>query len=181
MRNDPCLKKSILIAVFFGRRGHDDCSCPVQWHQFRESTVAVHARDSALQELVLTYPNTIVQLPRFEASVLMHSAHTNESGVRRMKTSQEHTMAQTSATATRGQVGAIKVARCKVGGNMPETAIRLKYKAVRSATSTLAASISVEDQMVQSCPEASAGDAAVHWVRAFKTKGYLCRARKQQS
>jgi len=26
-----------------------------------------------------------------------------------------------------------------------------------------------------------AGDPAVYWVRTLKTKGYLCRARKQQS
>jgi len=45
---DPCLKKSILVAAVFGRRGHDDCICPVQWRRFRESTVRVHARDLPL-------------------------------------------------------------------------------------------------------------------------------------
>ncbi|MGA7927852.1 MAG: 2Fe-2S iron-sulfur cluster-binding protein [Candidatus Sulfotelmatobacter sp.] len=40
-------------AVDLGRRrfwepGYDDCSCPVQWRRFRESTVRVHARDLPL-------------------------------------------------------------------------------------------------------------------------------------
>ena len=65
----------------------------------------------------------------------------------------------------RRQVGAIQAARCRVGSNTPETAIRLKYKAVRSATSALAASISAEDQMVQSCPEAS----PMKWHQAHTT------------
>ena len=64
-------------------------------------------------------------------------------------------MAQTSATAARGQEEAIQAARGRVGNEMRDTAIRSQYKAVRSATSTLAARISAEDQMVQSCPEAS--------------------------
>ncbi len=33
-------------------------------------------------------------------------------------------MAQTSASAARGQVGVIQSARCRVGNNMPETGIR---------------------------------------------------------
>ena len=48
---------------------------------------------------------------------------------------------------------------------MLETAIRSKYKAVRSATSALAASFSAEDQMVQSCPEAS----PMKWHQAHTT------------
>jgi hypothetical protein len=74
-------------------------------------------------------------------------------------------MARTSATATRSQEGAIQAARCRVGSNMPETAIRLQYKAVRSATSALAASMSAEDQLVQSCPEAS----PMKWHQAHTT------------
>ena len=74
-------------------------------------------------------------------------------------------MAQTSVTAARGQVGAIQADRCGVGSDMRETAIRSKYKAVRSATSALAASMSAEDQMVQSCPEAS----PTKWHQAHTT------------
>jgi ergothioneine biosynthesis protein EgtB len=45
------------------------------------------------------------------------------------------------------------------------SALASKYKAVRSMTSTLAASLSTEDQMVQSCPEAS----PVKWHQAHTT------------
>ncbi|MGB8011325.1 MAG: hypothetical protein WCF68_06915 [Terriglobales bacterium] len=48
---------------------------------------------------------------------------------------------------------------------MRDTAIRSKYTAVRSATSALAASMSAEDQMVQSCPEAS----PMKWHQAHTT------------
>src|SRR5271170_5810964 len=41
----------------------------------------------------------------------------------------------------------------------------LKYKAVRSMTRSLAASLSAEDQMVQSCPEAS----PTKWHQAHTT------------
>jgi ergothioneine biosynthesis protein EgtB len=64
-------------------------------------------------------------------------------------------MAQTSVIAAPGQALAIEVGRRRVGSNVRDTDIRSKYKAVRSATSALAASMSAEDQMVQSCPEAS--------------------------
>jgi RNA polymerase sigma-70 factor (ECF subfamily) len=47
--------------------------------------------------------NTFVQLPRFDASVFMHPAHTNESRMRERKTPQEDTMTQVSATAAQDQ------------------------------------------------------------------------------
>ena len=74
-------------------------------------------------------------------------------------------MAQNSASAARGQVGAIQAARRRVGSDVRDTAIRSKYEAVRSATSALAARISAEDQMVQSCPEAS----PMKWHQAHTT------------
>jgi len=48
---------------------------------------------------------------------------------------------------------------------MRDTAVRSQYKAVRSATSAIAADISAEDQMVQSCPEAS----PMKWHQAHTT------------
>ena len=74
-------------------------------------------------------------------------------------------MAQTSAIAARGEEEATRAARCGVGSDIPESAIRLKYRDVRSATSALAASLSAEDQMVQSCPEAS----PTKWHQAHTT------------
>ena len=64
-------------------------------------------------------------------------------------------MVQTGVTAAPAQVGAIKADRRRVGSDVRNNAIRSKYKAVRAATSALAARVSAEDQMVQSCPEAS--------------------------
>ncbi len=74
-------------------------------------------------------------------------------------------MAQSSATAARGQAEGLEAVCPRVARNMPDTAIRSQYKAVRSATSVLAAGISVEDQMVQSCPEAS----PMKWHQAHTT------------
>jgi len=74
-------------------------------------------------------------------------------------------MAQSSATAARGQAEGLEAVRPRVGRDMPDSAIRSQYKAVRSATSVLAAGISVEDQMVQSCPEAS----PMKWHQAHTT------------
>lgn len=74
-------------------------------------------------------------------------------------------MAQTSATAARGREEGLQGARSTVVSDMRDTAIRSQYKAVRSATSALAASISAEDQMVQSCPEAS----PMKWHQAHTT------------
>jgi len=74
-------------------------------------------------------------------------------------------MAQTATIAARCQGEGIEAARCDVGRDVLDTAIRSKYKAVRSATSALAASFSAEDQMVQSCPEAS----PMKWHQAHTT------------
>jgi ergothioneine biosynthesis protein EgtB len=63
------------------------------------------------------------------------------------------------------QALAIEVGRRRVGSNVRDTDIRSKYKAVRSATSALAATMSAEDQMVQSCPEAS----PMKWHQAHTT------------
>jgi hypothetical protein len=82
-----------------------------------------------------------------------------------METAQEDTMAQTGAIAGRGQVEAIQAARCRVGRDVLDTTIRSRYKAVRSATSALTASFSADDQMVQSCPEAS----PMKWHEAHTT------------
>lgn len=74
-------------------------------------------------------------------------------------------MAQTGVTEAPGRVEAIQADGCGVGSDVRDSAIRSKYEAVRSATSTLAASMSAEDQMVQSCPEAS----PVKWHQAHTT------------
>jgi len=74
-------------------------------------------------------------------------------------------MAQTSPTAARGQGGSVQAVRSRVRSDMPDYAIRSRYKAVRSATSALAANILAEDQMVQSCPEAS----PMKWHQAHTT------------
>ncbi len=52
-------------------------------------------------------------------------------------------MAETGATAARGRVGTTQAARCRAGSDVRDTAIRSKYKAVRSATSALAARMAV--------------------------------------
>jgi ergothioneine biosynthesis protein EgtB len=74
-------------------------------------------------------------------------------------------MAQTVAIAERDEAGSIQAARCTVGIDVPDATIRSRYKAVRSATSALTASFSAEDQMVQSCPEAS----PMKWHQAHTT------------
>ncbi len=74
-------------------------------------------------------------------------------------------MVQTSATATRDQGESFQGVRSRVKSDMPDSAIRSQYKAVRLATSALAANISAEDQMVQSCPEAS----PTKWHQAHTT------------
>ena len=74
-------------------------------------------------------------------------------------------MAQTGAIAERGRAGAMQAARCRVGSDVLDATIRSRYKAVRSATSGLAANFSAEDQMVQSCPEAS----PMKWHQAHTT------------
>ena len=74
-------------------------------------------------------------------------------------------MAQTGATAARGQGEGLQGVRSRIRSDMADSAIRSQYKAVRSATSALAANISAEDQMVQSCPEAS----PMKWHQAHTT------------
>jgi hypothetical protein len=74
-------------------------------------------------------------------------------------------MAQAGVTAAPGQLEAIQADGCGVGSDVRGCAIRSKYKAVRLATSALAASMSAEDQMVQSCPEAS----PMKWHQAHTT------------
>jgi DinB superfamily len=82
-----------------------------------------------------------------------------------MKSSQEQTMVQIDVTAAPGQVEAIQADGYGVGSDVRDRAIRSGYKAVRSVTSALAASMSAEDQMVQSCPEAS----PMKWHQAHTT------------
>ena len=74
-------------------------------------------------------------------------------------------MPQTEAITARGQRGVMQAPRRSVGSDVLETTIRSRYKTVRSATSAMAASFSAEDQMVQSCPEAS----PMKWHQAHTT------------
>ena len=74
-------------------------------------------------------------------------------------------MAESSLTAARGQGESFQGIHSRVRSGMPDSAIRSRYKAVRSTTSALAANISAEDQMVQSCPEAS----PMKWHQAHTT------------
>jgi len=74
-------------------------------------------------------------------------------------------MAQTSVTAAPAQVGVTQVDGSRVGNDARDTAIRSRYEDVRSSTSALAVGMSAEDQMVQSCPEAS----PMKWHQAHTT------------
>ena len=109
--------------------------------------------------------DTIVQLPRFDASVFMHSAHTNQSGMREQKLLRRTLWLKPVLPQREAKEGVCRLFRSRVGSNLRDTAIRSQYKAVRSATSALAANISAEDQMVQSCPEAS----PMKWHQAHTT------------
>jgi ergothioneine biosynthesis protein EgtB len=74
-------------------------------------------------------------------------------------------MTQTTATAAPSQTGSSQAPVSSTGNGSQRTDTRCQYKAVRSATSALAANISAEDQMVQSCPEAS----PMKWHQAHTT------------
>jgi ergothioneine biosynthesis protein EgtB len=74
-------------------------------------------------------------------------------------------MTQTCSIEARGQAGVIQAARCRVGSDVWDASIRSRYRTVRSATSALTVSFSAEDQMVQSCPEAS----PMKWHQAHTT------------
>ena len=74
-------------------------------------------------------------------------------------------MTQTSVFAAPAQVGVTQVDGSRAGNDARDTAIRSRYKDVRSSTSALAVSMSAEDQMVQSCPEAS----PMKWHQAHTT------------
>src|SRR5579872_6632599 len=82
------------------------------------------------------------------ASLFLCTSTSESNPCAQVKSSQEHNMARTGVTAAPGQVGTVRADRSKVGSEVRDTAIRSKYKAVRSATSALAAHMSAEDQMV---------------------------------
>jgi ergothioneine biosynthesis protein EgtB len=74
-------------------------------------------------------------------------------------------MAETSAVAAQRQVDDVQALGHRVASETADSALGLQYKAVRAATSAIAANLSAEDQMVQSCPEAS----PVKWHQAHTT------------
>jgi ergothioneine biosynthesis protein EgtB len=74
-------------------------------------------------------------------------------------------MALTSPAHSRVQGRSLQAVRSINGSASRDTAIQSQYKSVRSTTSAIAANISVEDQMVQSCPEAS----PMKWHQAHTT------------
>lgn len=74
-------------------------------------------------------------------------------------------MAQTSAAAARAQGWGLQAVRARIGNETADDAIRSQYREVRSTTSALAGSLSAEDQMVQSCPDAS----PMKWHQAHTT------------
>ncbi len=74
-------------------------------------------------------------------------------------------MARTGTIAAQVERRSTPAARGGVRSDAQNAAIRYRYKTVRSATSALTASFSAEDQMVQSCPEAS----PMKWHQAHTT------------
>lgn len=74
-------------------------------------------------------------------------------------------MAQPAAIAARGRIGTVQHALSGLKSEMRDAAIRSQYKAVRSGTTGLAERMSAEDQLVQSCPEAS----PMKWHQAHTT------------
>jgi ergothioneine biosynthesis protein EgtB len=77
-------------------------------------------------------------------------------------------VAQANATAARSQEVVKPVTNGEVASDTLVTAIRSRYSAVRSASRELSARVSAEDQMVQSCPEAS----PMKWHQAHTTWFY---------
>ena len=74
-------------------------------------------------------------------------------------------MAQPGAIAARGQGGSVQAALGGAESEIRGAAIRSRYKVVRSVTAGLAEQMSAEDQLVQSCPEAS----PMKWHQAHTT------------
>jgi ergothioneine biosynthesis protein EgtB len=74
-------------------------------------------------------------------------------------------MAQSSATSTQGQRVNWQAVGSETGSDIRDIVIRSQYNVVRSKTSNITANISAEDQMVQSCPEAS----PMKWHQAHTT------------
>ena len=74
-------------------------------------------------------------------------------------------MGQVSLVATRDRQGFVEDLRRRVKVDGWADAIRSRYRTVRSATRNLTAGFSAEDQMVQSCPEAS----PMKWHQAHTT------------
>jgi len=74
-------------------------------------------------------------------------------------------MAQSGVAAAQSPEEKVAIVCWPDASSMQDTSVQSRYEAVRSATSALAASISAEDQMVQSSPDAS----PTKWHQAHTT------------